>query len=192
LNDYKNIEHFYALGALENLKGEIQIFNGKPTITSVINNNLVIDTTFNQNANLLVYSSVKDWETIMVPNNVKNYEQFETYIESSANSFGIDTQKPFPFLLEGSVDSLQWHVIDWKEGDTVHTHEKHKNAGLKGTLTNTKIEALGFYSKSHHAIFTHHSTNMHVHSKTLDEKIAGHVDDIVLGEKMILKLPKVK
>jgi hypothetical protein len=33
---------------------------------------------------------------------------------------------------------------------------------------------------------------MHVHSKTLDEKIAGHVDDIVLGEKMILKIPKVK
>ena len=48
---------------------------------------------------------------------------------------------------------------------------------------------LGFYSDSHHAIFTHHTTNMHMHVKTDNNEIAGHVDALVLGEGMILKLP---
>jgi acetolactate decarboxylase len=48
---------------------------------------------------------------------------------------------------------------------------------------------LGFYSNAHHAIFTHHMTNMHIHVKTTDNKIAGHVDDLTLGKGMILKLP---
>lgn len=192
LKDYENIKHFYALGAIENLKGEIQIFNSKPINSSVVDNKLIIDNTYNKNANLLVYGAVKDWETINIPDTIKNYDQFEIFVNQAANSFNIDTEKPYPFLLEGVVDSLQWHVIDWKDGDTLHTHEKHKKAGLKGTLINTKIEALGFYSKSHHAIFTHHSTNMHIHSKTSDGEIAGHVDDLILGNKMILKIPKVK
>ena len=34
--------------------------------------------------------------------------------------------KPFPFLIEGNASSLNWHVIDWKKGDTEHTHEKHQ------------------------------------------------------------------
>ena len=52
------------------------------------------------------------------------------------------------------------------------------------------MDLLGFYSDSHHAIFTHHTTNMHIHMKLKDEKIAGHVDDLKLGLNMILKLPK--
>lgn len=51
---------------------------------------------------------------------------------------------------------------------------------------------LGFYSDSHHAIFTHHTTNMHIHLKTIDNKIAGHIDGLELGKGMILKLPDTK
>ncbi|MFT5752401.1 MAG: alpha-acetolactate decarboxylase, partial [Dokdonia sp.] len=37
---------------------------------------------------------------------------------------------------------------------------------------------------------THHSTNMHMHFKTDDDTMAGHVDDLVLDKKFILKLPR--
>ena len=36
LKDFETSEHFYALGALENLKGEIQIFDSKPFNTMVV------------------------------------------------------------------------------------------------------------------------------------------------------------
>jgi hypothetical protein len=32
---------------------------------------------------------------------------------------------------------------------------------------------------------------MHIHVKTTDNKLAGHVDGLTLGKKMILKLPKI-
>lgn len=70
-----------------------------------------------------------------------------------------------------------------------HTHEKHINAGLKGKIMNENIEIIGFYSDSHHRIFTHHTTNVHMHFKSQNDKLAGHVDTIKLGRRMILKLP---
>jgi hypothetical protein len=56
-------------------------------------------------------------------------------------------------------------------------------------MENVNAAVLGFYSNSHHAIFTHHTTNMHLHLKTLDNLLAGHIDDLILGEGMTLKLP---
>jgi acetolactate decarboxylase len=63
---------------------------------------------------------------------------------------------------------------------------------LNGTVENREVEILGFYSYSHHAIFTHYTANMHVHAKTVDDKIAGHVDGLILGQEIILKLPQTK
>jgi len=93
-------------------------------------------------------------------------------------------------LIEGTANSFDWHVIDWKVGDKEHSHEKHKTSGLHGTINDRQVELLGFYSNAHHTIFTHHTTNMHIHVRTTDNKLAGHVDDLTLGKRMILKLPE--
>ncbi|MFT5780404.1 MAG: alpha-acetolactate decarboxylase [Crocinitomicaceae bacterium] len=190
LSDLKNIDHLYALGAIENLKGEIQIFDGKPFNTHVTDSLLDFDYSFNKKASLIVYASVDKWKSIAIPDSIKSYEQLELYIEKSAKENHVNSEKPFPFLLEGTPESFDWHVINWKDGDTEHTHEKHISSGLSGTIINRKVQMLGFYSNSHHTIFTHHTTNMHIHVKTDDSKIAGHVDGFTLGKGMILKLPE--
>lgn len=192
LTNFNHIEHLYALGALENLKGEIQIFDSKPSNTMVIDSALTFDSSFNKKATLLVYASVDNWKSIKIPDNVETYEQLENYIEQTAKKNQIQVDKPFPFLLEGTPNSLDWHVINWKDGDTEHSHDKHISSGLNGTIENSQVEMLGFYSDSHHAIFTHHTTNMHIHVKTIDNKIAGHIDGLELGKGMILKLPDTK
>lgn len=191
LSDYKEREHFYALGALENLTGEIQIFDGEPFNTQVQGDFLVFDKTFDFKGTLLVGASVSKWVTIDIPNDIKSYEQLEVFIEEQAKEKKIDTNKPFPFLVDGEVSSFDWHVINWKEDDTEHTHEKHVTSGLNGTIQNRELNMLGFYSNAHHAIFTHHTTNMHIHFKTIDDELAGHVDALTLGENMVLKLPLV-
>jgi acetolactate decarboxylase len=189
LSELKDTEHLYALGALENLKGEIQIFDGKPFNTMVKDSALSFDTSFDKKATLLVYASVSKWKSFDIPDNVTTYEQLEQYIEQTAKENEININAPFPFLIEGTVESFDWHVINWKDGDTEHSHEKHINSGLHETIENREIEMLGFYSDSHHAIFTHHTTNMHIHVKTSDDEIAGHLDGLTLGEGMVLKLP---
>ncbi len=189
LKDFENSPHLYALGALENLKGEVLIMDGKPYNTTVLGDSMIFDHTFNKKTTLLVYATVAKWKSIPVPNNINTYDELEKFVGEAATDNLIRNDKPFPFLLEGMPRSFDWHVINWKDGDTEHSHEKHINSGLHGTLKNKQAEMLGFYSDSHHAIFTHHTTNMHIHVRSLDGSMAGHVDDLTLAKGMILKLP---
>lgn len=192
LDKLKDMNHLYALGAVENLKGEVLILDGIPSVSYVKGNDssktMMLDDSFEKNACLLVLASVEEWESINIPNTVVTYEEFEGYVAETAAEKGIDIEKPFPFMIEGLAKSFDWHIIDWPENDTEHSHEKHIYSGLYGTLENQTVEMLGFYSNKHHAIFTHHSTNMHVHVKS--DKATGHADNFTLGENMILKLPK--
>ena len=190
LDSLQSKEHLFALGAMENLKGEIQIFDGNPSNSSVVNDSIKISDTYNLNASLLVYSQLKEWNTFNVDDN-KTKSQLETKIFEMAKANGIDTNEPFPFLIEGTVASLEWHVINWKDGDTVHNHKKHKESGLNGTLKDGEVVILGFYSTKHKAVFTHHTTNMHMHFKTVDNTLAGHVDDVT-SNSIKIKLPKTK
>ncbi len=192
LKDFEDSEHFYALGAIEDLKGEVQIFNSKPFNTIVTDSTLSFDNSFDKKAALFVYASVSKWTSINIPDSVITYVQLESFIENAAKKQQINTDEPFIFLMEGTAKSFDWHVINWKDGDTEHSHEKHINSGLNGTIENRTVEMLGFYSNAHHAIFTHHTTNMHIHVKTADNKIAGHVDDLIVGKGMTLKLPDTK
>jgi acetolactate decarboxylase len=190
LTDLKNMDHLYALGALENLKGEILILDSEPYLTSADGEEVAIEQSFDHKASLLVYATVKEWKTFDIPRTLQTYEELERYIAETAEEHGIDMNQPFPFLLEGSFSSINWHSIDWEEGDMEHSHEKHRTSGPHGTLNNQQAVMLGFYSNSHHAVFTHHTTNMHLHLKTEDGKIVGHVDGLTLGDKLLLKLPE--
>ena len=138
LDSLSKKKNFYALGAVENLKGEIQIFNSKPTNSFVLDSSLRIDESFNLKAALLVYAEVEEWKSYSIEK-VTNKKDLESAIFKMAKTNGIDTEKPFPFLLEGK---------------------------------------------------THHTTNIHMHFKTNDSNIAGHIDDLKLAKTITLKLPK--
>lgn len=189
LDSFTSYKHLFALGAFENLKGEIQIFDGKAYNSYVDSDSVLIDTSFSKKATLFVYAQVKAWKAVSMPSFVKNMKQLEGFIETTAKSENIDIAGPFPFRISGQVASADWHVIDWENGDTEHTHEKHIKSGRYGTLNHEAMDILGFYSRSHHAIFTHHSTNMHMHMLLNNKRLAGHLDNIVPGSNMILYLP---
>ena len=191
LNDLSGQEHLYALGAVADLKGEVLVLDGKPFISSVEYRSLQLDTTFNQSATLLVSSSVPSWSSLRIPNHVKSTEELEKYVEEQAAQLGIDVEKPFPFRIKGIAEYVGWHVIDCLDGDTVHSHQKHVNSGLHGTKYNEELEVLGFYSRHHHRIFTHHTTNMHMHFLSANGYLAGHADDLRLGSGMVLYLPNI-
>jgi acetolactate decarboxylase len=192
LADFRDKDHLYALGAVENLKGEILILDGQPYMTSAKGQNLTVDHSFDYKATLLVYASVSEWTSYSIPDEVATYQDLERHIELVAEENGINTDEPFPFLVNGMAKSADWHVINWKDGDTEHSHEKHIKSGAYGTLADQEVEILGFYSKSHHAIFTHHTTNMHLHVRTTDNGTVGHLDGLTLSQGMTLKLPTVK
>ncbi len=187
LDSLSNKKYLYALGAVENLKGEIQIFDSKPSNSFVIDSSLQIKDEYNLRASLLVYAEVEEWTEFIIENPTN--DNLEKAIFKIAKTNGVNIDKPFPFLLEGTVESLDWHVIKWIDGDSIHTHKKHKASGLNGRLTNRTVDVLGFYSTKHKAVFTHHTTNVHMHFKTVDNSVAGHIDDIKVNT-ITLSLPK--
>ena len=75
LLELKETEHLYALGALENLEGEIQIFDSKSFNTSVIDSSLSFDNSFDKKATLIIYASVDKWKSISIPDNIVSYDQ---------------------------------------------------------------------------------------------------------------------
>lgn len=190
LDSLSQKKNLYAIGAMENLRGEVQIFDSEPFNSVVDTKEIVLDKTFEKKAALLVYAQVPNWQNIEIPAEIDSSTKLEEFIIQKAKDNAIDLAKPFPFLIEGEIESLEWHVIDWPENDTVHNHQKHKEAGANGKLNTSLVDVLGFYSAKHKGVFTHHSTNMHMHFKTQDGFLAGHVDNLILGNKMILKLPR--
>ena len=191
LDTLSNKSNLYALGAVEGLRGEILVFDEEPLIASVKGNHVAMNDSFDVSAALLVYTQVSEWKEVKVPISVQTLVDLEQFLIEVAQREGVDIKKPFPFLLEGKARSVSWHVIDWPEGDIKHTHEKHKTAGLNGVLDEILVSVLGFYSVSHKGIFTHHSSNMHMHFKTTDDGLAGHVDALRLGKNMLLKIPNI-
>ena len=188
LDSLRAKEHLYAIGAIGNLKGEIQIFDSNPSNSFVINDSIKIGNTFNVDASLLVYSRVQEWESFQLDDMITK-SGLEIKIFELAKANNIDTEEPFPFLIEGTVSSLDWHIINWKDGDLDHNHKKHKKSGLNGTIKDREVIILGFYSSKHKAVFTHHTTNIHMHFRTADDILAGHVDDVKV-EPTEIKLPK--
>lgn len=184
LEDLKK-EGLYALGALKGLQGEILILDGEASIASVEDDELRIDRSYDHEASLLVRSHVKEWESFDIPEGMSK-QKLAALIEEKAEGIGLEP--PFPFRIEGSADSFTWHVIDWEEGDTVHTHKKHKHSGLRGTEKGRKVEVLGFYSAKS-GVFTHHKSPVHMHVRTEDEGLAGHLERLRAGKRMQLFLP---
>jgi acetolactate decarboxylase len=179
-------DNLYALGAVENLKGEILIWNGKPFVGYVAADSTAkIDTTFERNAALLVYAVVKKWRQIDLPDSIATYEELDNFIGQLSAKNGANPQaKPFPFLIKGTMATLDGHILNWRDGDTEHSHQKHIESGWHQQLTDVDVYILGFYSTEHHTIWTHHSTNMHLHFLTNDHQISGHLDDLTLDKKV--------
>ena len=191
LADFQGKEHLYALGAKTNLKGEILIFDSQPYVSAVKGKRLDMSNSFDHEATLLVYASVAKWKSYDIPADVNSYKEIEKYIKETAEKNGINTGEPFPFLMEGVVRWFDWHIVNWKMGDMEHSHRKHIYSGFNGKMFDQDINILGFYSDSHKGIFTHHTSNTHLHFMMKDGTNAGHVDDIRVEEKVVLKLPDV-
>lgn len=190
--DTLDLTNFFALGAIEGLNGELLILDGEVFISTqkdTLRDQIEIHNSTEVVANFLVGAKVTDWKSYSIPKGVKTKVDLEKFIAITRSENGIDTTVAFPFLLEGKASSISWHVVNWDEKDTIHTHEKHVKSGAYSSAQSEKVKILGFYSENHHGIFTHHSSNMHMHVLNASKSIVGHLDDLVLGDQMVLKFP---
>ena len=121
LSELKELKNIYALGAIENLKGEIQIYNGKPFNTFVVDNMLVFDNSFDKKATLLVYASIEKWKTESTADFRFCPKILQTISHSKQLGFGSDQLLEFCDSIIGLEEKLSPVVITpEKKEDYIH------------------------------------------------------------------------
>ncbi len=184
----------YGVGALADLKGEILVWDGRVLITlggesgSASTQPLRGD----DQAALLVFAQVKTWEQAQVPNHMTQKE-FERFVIDSARSKGIDTKRPFPFLVMGEITDYVWHVVTGeakRHGGDTQGHQGHaSNRTFSGVGTRAKL--VGFYSgEDLEGVISHPGEHFHVHYADDNLMISGHLDIFGVQKGATLLLPK--
>ena len=110
-------------------------------------------------------------------NGVGDEAELVAAVVSAGAARGIDVGRPFPFLVSGRADLVRFHVLD-KRDELPHTPERHERAKMRGTIERERVEVVGFYSEHHRGIFTPKDANVHMHVKTTDGRVSGHLETV--------------
>lgn len=187
--DTINKTNLYGIGPVAGLKGEIMVVDGKIYTTAITGNQLEHHESKVSEAAMLVYSYIPKWKPITINAVISSYAELEVFVEKTAGANGFNTDKPFAFKLIATPEKVNYHVIDWEKG-TTHTMDNHKQFAYVGKLANSTVTMLGFYSKHHQSIFTHHTSFMHVHIMDQKSKTIGHLDELLLSGLFTVYLPE--
>ena len=174
----------YGLGPVEYLSGEIMLFDGKSYVSSIENGKQQVIDDKLAKAPFFVYAEVKKWKTVSVIDSIRNIRDLEQTIEQIATANKMDVSKPFPFIITGKPTEVKYHIVDNKKGDHLNS-ESHKKNQVKFHLRNKELKILGFFSKQHQGIFTHHDSFVHMHVINKDLTEMGHVDEVSNSNKGI-------
>ena len=189
LQTYARNKNLYALGALEGLSGEIIVIGGKAYHGLIDNDQLQVTRGFDYKATLLVTAEVKAWTELALDLEWSNLSELETHIKEAAQQLGLDVSQPFPFRLKGTVDQIDWHIINAPAARS-QNHDAYREAGAHGRENNATGQLLGFYSEQHEGVFTHHGSYLHTHWLSEDKKLVAHIDGLAHNGKITLLLPK--
>lgn len=170
----------WALGPLEQLKGEITVFDGVATVTEVIGGEFRARSGDDAGAAFLVWAHSGDWRAIEMPSSVRTLSDVEAFIATAAGEAGLDVSRPIVFRITGEVEVLKYHVLNRKAGSPT-TMEAHEHSKVHSALDWRRVRLVGFYSTRHHGVFTPGTSNVHIHFVTEDGRSAGHVEDFVLA-----------
>ena len=201
LEDLAGRKGLYAMGPIDGLDGEITVFDSKPYITKVRGSGYIAENTWKHGAFFLVWTEQAQWQDVPVPRSVKGYVDLQQFVKAQAQAAGIDVTNPFPFLLTGTPVEIKWHInVDRTEGKPI-TKESFAKSKQPFVTMNEPVDIIGFYSEHHAGVFLTATTPVikadsgmqnaiHIHLVSRTSKASGHIDDIILGEGLVLRLPR--
>jgi acetolactate decarboxylase len=181
--------HLYAIGPIEQLRGEVTIIDSRPALARVgTDGALQVIQTFEAGAPFLVWAEVPAWQTLPVPTEVRSFSDLAAFVPHSAAKLGFDPQQPIPFLVQGREDLIEFHILN-RKGDEPHSPQKHKSIQVAFELMRADSTIVGFYSVSHRGVFTPIDSTIHIHFQTPDNTSSGHIQMLEIGPGAILSLP---
>lgn len=191
--------HFFGVGALEQLGGEITIQNGNATITRVGDDGrLEPGDVSDIQATLLVGADVPTWTEHQVVANV-GFAEFDQFIADAATKAGLNVKKPFVFVIEGTFAQLKLHVIH----GACPLHSRRNQIELSGTSRPYEAEfdkrqgsLVGVFAHDAAGEITHPGTTIHMHLVYRDadseHTVTGHIEQTGMLAGAVLRFPRTK
>lgn len=180
LDTIANKTHLYGLGPVEYLTGETLILDGRAYQSTVLNDTVMrVTENYDLKAPFFAYTNISEWKDEALPDSVQTIPQLEQYLDAITRS----ATRPFMFKLSGTVEEALIHVVNLPKGSSVSSPQEAHQGQVDYKITQQEADIVGFFSKEHQTIFTHHDTFLHMHLITSDRKLMGHLDEIVLQKR---------
>lgn len=168
-------KHLYGMGPLAFLKGEILIFDGITYSSKVVSKSkMSIAEDDDIQAPFFAYATIEQWQEVALPDSVRTIETLAGFLDQ----YTAGTDAPFMFRLEGTISNAIIHIVNLPDGATVASPEQAHEGKTNYALKKTEVDILGFFSRNHQSIFTHHDTFLHLHLISKDRKKMGHLDEL--------------
>jgi len=184
-----------AIGAATGLDGEITMIDGQAWVSRVRGGEVITsgpEINPADQATLLVASRVREWSSTRLSTPLAG-THLEAAIALAASDHGIDTSKPFPFVIDGAATALEMHVVN---GFCPHVGEPDPGSEPSRFTLNepTPVLIVGFYAKDAHGVLTHHGTSMHAHAllQRSGTRATGHIDSLAIQAGATLRLPDTR
>jgi acetolactate decarboxylase len=180
-----------AVGALAEMAGEVTVVDGKLTLSYGEGTEARTESPQETSAAaaLLVSARVPAWSMATTTQSI-SFEKLDEAIGKLAVAAGMDLEKRFPFVVEGRVRNLEWHVLGGPPAaGGADSHDAHLEKAAQLRLPSAKATLVGFYSKSDEGVFTHAGKKTHVHCVLAEPVSAGHVDHVIVLPGATVRFP---
>jgi acetolactate decarboxylase len=144
--------------------------------------------TWRARACFLVWAAVPDWAERTLEVSAPSLNDIERVVVALARETGLDPDRPLPLRARATAVLATLHVLDKRDG-LPHNPERHEQAKVRRTLERAPVELVGFYSRQHRGIFTPGESNVHVHVRTADGRMSGHLETIRLAAGAQVAVP---
>ena len=175
LDTISNKSNIVGLGPLEYLGGEIIVIDGKSYKSIVISDSsMEVLETFNIKAPFFAHANISNWSEELLDVDIQTIQQLESFLDNKLSG----SSQPFMFKLAGFVKEATIHVVNLPVGAKVSSPNDAHKGQVKYQMEYQEAEIVGFFSKEHKGIFTHHDTYLHLHLMTKDKQMMGHLDEL--------------
>jgi acetolactate decarboxylase len=182
------LESLYAVGPLENARGEVSIYDSAALISEVHDGLVSVNIDLSRRAAFLVYTIVENWRRTTIRRGIAGEQQLGDELLRFAVETGIDVDQPFPFLLQCHMAQATFHIL-CNQSDGEYNPHLHEKAKVRLPIADKSVEIVGFYSRQHRGMFTPRDFDFHMHVRTLDNQLSGHLESFNSNQGMILYLP---
>ena len=188
LRSMAHLSHLYGLGPRAGVSGEITIFDGVPSVARVLDGKVVVEASFDHDACFLVWAEVAAWTEARQPDAIDGETVLEQAVLEAAQAASLDPLQPLVFLVRAPAADATFHVLDKRDG-LPHTPALHERAKVRFGVAGQAVEVLGFCSSEHRGVFTPRDSNLHMHLRTADGRMSGHVEALSVAPGAVIAVP---